>query len=334
MGVEAHVDLPPQNLQGDPPRANDEHSDCEPLAQIGGLRQRRGTAGRTAAGGHEQQRRAYNQPCSLNGHDTSILTGNYKGNSNKCTGRKRVTAVVHLLSMTVARARVDEQFAGFPDEAIQFFLELQAEQSRTWFNAHKSEYQEYCRKPLELLVYELQRRLGDVYPHVASVEPHIFRIQRDTRFAKDKAPYKTNVAADMPIRPRREGEDQHTTPGMYFSFGLDGEFVAIGAWHMEPDALAHYRAALDDKKLGRQLKSAVDKLVADGWRIASMETLKRVPPPYSQDHPCAELLKHKGLALSIEPTEGISARPEFVDWVEAKLREAVPVVRWLDKNLG
>jgi uncharacterized protein (TIGR02453 family) len=224
-------------------------------------------------------------------------------------------------------------FRGFPDEAIQFFLELQAEQSRAWFKAHQAEFLDYCRKPLELLVYELQARLADVYPHIASVEPHFFRLQRDTRFAKDKAPYKTNVAANLPTRPQRDGEDQHTTPGLYLSFGLDGEFVAIGAWHMAPEALVRYRALLDDRRLGRQLKSCVDRLVSEGWQIASMETLKRVPPPYPQDHACAELLKHKGLALSIQATEGISATPAFADWVEAKLRDARDVVDWLDKHL-
>jgi uncharacterized protein (TIGR02453 family) len=226
-----------------------------------------------------------------------------------------------------------ERFTGFPDRAIQFLLELQAEQSRAWFKAHQDDYMRYCRRPLELLVYELQCRLSDVYPHAAEVEPHFFRIQRDTRFSKDKVPYKTNVAADVPIRPRREGEDQHTTPGMYLSFGLDGEFVAIGAWHMEAPTLARYRASLDDVRSGKQLKSHVERLIADGWRIASMETLKRVPAPYAQDHPCAELLKHKGLALSVEPTEGISATPEFADWAADRLRSAAPVVHWLDRYL-
>src|SRR5438105_8458503 len=228
-----------------------------------------------------------------------------------------------------------ERFSGFSDEAIQFFLELQAEQSRAWFKAHQDDFARLCRRPLELLMFELQERLVDVYPTLSEVEPHFFRIQRDTRFAKDKAPYKTNVSADLPIRPRREGEDQHTTPGLYLSFGLDGEFVAIGAWHMGPEVLARYRSLLDDRRLGRQLKSAVDRLVAEGWQIASMETLKRVPPPYPQDHPCAELLKHKGLALSVQPGEGISsATPEFADWMEAKLRDASDVVRWLDRNLS
>lgn len=226
-----------------------------------------------------------------------------------------------------------EQFVGFPDETIQFLLELQAEQSRVWFKAHQDDFVRLCRRPLELFVSELQERLTDVYPDIADVEPHVFRIQRDTRFSKDKSPYKTNLAADIPIRPRREGEDQHTTPGMYFNFGLDGEYIAIGAWHMEPDVVLRYRSLVDDARRGPELQRIINKLLADSWSAGSMEMLKRVPAPYPQDHPRADLLKRKGLAVSIQPGEGISARRELLDWAEAKLRDAAPMVRWLDKHL-
>src|ERR1700730_3565615 len=102
-----------------------------------------------------------------------------------------------------------ERFNGFPDETIQFLLELQAEQSRTWFKAHQADFQRLCRRPLELLLEELRARLVDVYPGMADAEPHYFRIQRDTRFSANKAPYKTNLAADLPIRAPHADEDGH-----------------------------------------------------------------------------------------------------------------------------
>src|SRR5438067_12461878 len=117
-----------------------------------------------------------------------------------------------------APSAVRERFEGFPDDGIQFLLDLQAEQSRTWFKAHQDDYVRLLRRPLELLVAELQERLTDVYPRIAQVEPHIFRIQRDTRFAKDKSPYKTNVAANIAIAPPSGEGDHHTTPGIYLSF--------------------------------------------------------------------------------------------------------------------
>lgn len=227
-----------------------------------------------------------------------------------------------------------ERFSGFPDEAIQFLLELQAEQSRTWFKAHQDDYVRFCRTPLELLVAELQERLSDVYPYISMVEPHIFRIQRDTRFAKDKAPYKTNLAASIPLRPAETDDDRHTRPGIYLSYGLDGEWVALGAWHMHADDLAVYRELLAKPRVGTQLMNIVNRLLEDGWQLGSMEALKRVPQPYPQDHPCAELLKRKGVAVSIQPAEGVSATPTYADWAEARLRQAAPMIRWLDRHLG
>ncbi len=232
------------------------------------------------------------------------------------------------------RAAAVEQFAGFPDEAIQFLLELQAEQSRIWFKAHQSDYERFVRRPLELLIYELQARLTDVYPGIAEVEPHIFRIQRDTRFSKDKAPYKTNIAASLSLRPPLADEDRHTTPGFHLSFGLDGEFVALGMWHMEPSVLARYREVLGAPRTGAAILKITSSLEASGWRLSSMEALKRVPSPFPQDHKCAELLKRKGLAASIQPTEGISATPVYADWVEARLREAAPMLHWLERHLA
>src|SRR5438445_8652107 len=104
-----------------------------------------------------------------------------------CARSARVFGQRTLRRMAAVATRV-ERFTGFSDEAIQFLLELQAEQSRTWFKAHQDDFLRLCRRPLELFVAELRERLLDVYPGMVDAEPHIFRIQRDTRFAKDKAP--------------------------------------------------------------------------------------------------------------------------------------------------
>ena len=227
-----------------------------------------------------------------------------------------------------------ERFNGFSDDAIQFFLELQAEQSRTWFKAHQADYSRVCRRPLELFVAELCERLVDVYPGLVDAEPHIFRIQRDTRFAKNKEPYKTNVAADVPIRLRLDDEQEHGVPGLYVSFGLDGEYIGIGAWHMTPAVLLRYRALLDNPRQGAQFQKLVDGLLARGNQVAAMEKLKRVPPPYEQDHPRAELLKHKGLAVMAQPQQNVSSSRLLLDWAEAELRAAAPLIHLLDKTLS
>jgi uncharacterized protein (TIGR02453 family) len=226
-----------------------------------------------------------------------------------------------------------ERFEGFSDEAVQFFLELQAEQSRTWFKAHQADFARLWKRPLELFVAELCERLVDVYPGILDAEPHFLRIQRDTRFSKDKTPYKTFVAASVGIRAA-DGDEAHSQPGMYVSSGLDGEYVAIGSWHMTPAILQRYRALLDDARQGTEIQAMVDGLVANGFRLEAMEKLKRVPPPFGQDHPRGELLRHKGLAVVAHPAEDIGTSRALLEWAEARLRSAAPLMHRLDKSLS
>jgi uncharacterized protein (TIGR02453 family) len=227
-----------------------------------------------------------------------------------------------------------ERFAGFPEEGVLFLLELQAEQNRTWFKAHQTDFIRLCRRPLELFVYELRERLLAVYPGLAEVEPHIFRIQRDTRFARDKTPYKTDVSAYLATRPAPPGAEAHAhVPGIYVSFGLDEELIALGCWHLPPEMLTRYRAAVDDPTTGSEIQTVVDRLQKEGFGLSAMETLKRVPPPYTKDHPRAELLKHKGLAVHAILPDRLASTPGLLDWAEERLRHAAPLVSWLDRVL-
>jgi len=235
----------------------------------------------------------------------------------------------------MATAAATERFTGFPEGGVDFFLELQAEQSRTWFKAHQADFERLWKRPLELFVYDLRTRLLDAYPALADVAPHFFRIQRDTRFARDKSPYKTNVAASMSLRPVEPGaEEMHGVPGMYFSFGLEADYVGVGSWHMSPEILQKYRHAVADDETGAPLQRAIDDLRKRGYGIEAMERTKRVPPPYAQDHPRGELLKHKGLAVGIQVPEGLTQSLELLDWAEAEMRRSKAVVDWLDRHLA
>jgi uncharacterized protein (TIGR02453 family) len=235
--------------------------------------------------------------------------------------------------MTVA-VSPGERFAGFPDAGVQFLLELQAEQNRAWFKAHQADFIRLCRRPLELFVYELKERLLDVYPGLEDVDPHIFRIQRDTRFARDKSPYKTDVSAYLPTHAAPDNADPHGhVPGIYVSFGLDEELIAMGCWHLPPELLTRYRAAVDHPKSGKEVQTIVDTLQTEGFGLSAMETLKRVPPPYAKDHPRAELLKHKGLAVHAILPDRLASTPGLLDWAAERLRHAAPLANWLDRVL-
>jgi uncharacterized protein (TIGR02453 family) len=223
-------------------------------------------------------------------------------------------------------------FAGFPPGGFDFLFELQSKQSREWFKANKQRYEELWVRPMEGLLAELPERLKDVFPEMPKAHRHLFRIYRDTRFAADKSPFKTHVAGHIAIRPGQEGN--WSVPSVYLHFGLYESVIAVGRWELGKDGLQLYRQALDDERKSRELLKALDAAKGHGFVVHAHESLKRVPPPYPQDHPRADLLKLKGLALTLEDLpEELMASPGILEWLADRVRQTAPLALWMDRYL-
>ena len=220
-------------------------------------------------------------------------------------------------------------FHGFPDASLAFFRELDAEQDRDWFLANKTRYQTEWVAPMEALMATLAKKLVPLFPAVSSSEPKIHRIYRDLRFSLDRTPFKTHISAMLPLRASRTGE--HGAPAFYIQLGIE-PFVAMGQWMLEPNAVDAYRKAVADDKRGAVLARDVARATAAGMRLASHETLKRVPSPWTAEHPRAELLKHKGIAVGF-PTlpPALIGDAKFVDWIVSNAKRAAPIVAWVDE---
>ena len=112
-------------------------------------------------------------------------------------------------------------FKGFPADFFQFLSELKENNNRPWFNENKARYYDCIVSPMCEFIVAIAPRLEKISPHyIADPRPHggsMFRIYRDTRFSKDKTPYKTHAACHF---RHQAGKDAHA-PGFYAHFALD-----------------------------------------------------------------------------------------------------------------
>jgi uncharacterized protein (TIGR02453 family) len=209
---------------------------------------------------------------------------------------------------------MDGVFSGWPEDFQRFFIGLELDNSKRYFEANRSLYEKAVRGPMEALVVALEPQVGP---------GRVFRINRDIRFSADKSPYKTNVAATVGTGGR----------GGYLSLDARGLTVACGRYEMDPAALSRYREAVDRQELGAPLWTIVESLEAGGYQIAG-EELKRVPPGYPKDHPRARLLRHKRLyiwkSFGLQPWLGSA---EAKDHVLEVWRHAEPLNDWFRANL-
>ncbi len=202
--------------------------------------------------------------------------------------------------------------------------------NRDWFLAHKAEYQMLWADPMQALLEELSAKLAKSYPDCELGRPKLLRIQRDTRFAKDKSPYKLHCAGMVPVQ--RSTKATETPAAMYVHLGLE-IILGAGLYSFDKPGLARYRKAVAAEDTGRELATLLKKLVKPGMGIHAPDPLKKVPRGFQSEHPRAELLKYRGLILGLpQPDPAIVASRDFLPWLLAYGKRVAPLVRWLAYN--
>ena len=211
---------------------------------------------------------------------------------------------------------------------FRFLKDLKANNDREWFQENKARYEAEARDPMLRFIAEFSGPLSSISKHfIADPRPSggsMFRIYRDTRFAKDKTPYKTHLAAHFHNRAAK-AEGVHG-PGFYLHLEPGGSFAGGGLWHPEADALFKVRQAITAKP------AAWKALRKSGLEIEG-EALQRVPQGFASDHPCAEDLKLKDYYTATSFTNAQVLAPDFLDQVTQACRQAGPLVAFLCKAL-
>ena len=207
-------------------------------------------------------------------------------------------------------------FQGFPAEAFAFYQRLEADNSRTFWDTHKSGYQRYVREPVRALVGELEAEFG---------QATVFRPQRDIRFSSDKSPYKSYQGAFV---------ERFPGTGWYVQVSADG-LMASGGFHSHaPDQVGRYRVAVDSERSGSKLAAIVAGLRDGGLSIGG-DRVKTRPRGVPADHPRIELLRHRSLTAGRDwPAGPLLQDRGALSLVRQTWQQLVPLCDWLGEHVG
>jgi len=210
-------------------------------------------------------------------------------------------------------------FAGFSDRALELYAGLEADNSREYWARHKAEWESEVRDPMRALLAGLEDEFGPA---------KMFRPNRDVRFSKDKAPYKTHQGALVPL-----GED---TVGVGFYVQVDAEgLLAGGGWRSHgTEEIARYRAAVDSAATGPELQRLVDRLEAAGFGIEGDRVATR-PRGVPADHPRLELMRARSLMVFRRfGAPDWLATPATLDEVRGAWRAVRPLAEWVGRYVA
>ncbi len=225
------------------------------------------------------------------------------------------------------------EFTGIPPAGLRFLEELAENNNREWFEANKHVYQDELQAPTLSFIVELGERLktiseGIQYDTRTNGGGSLMRIYRDTRFSKDKTPYKTNITLMF-----WEGEGKKTEkPGFGLRYDVDGAGLMVGMHGFPKPMLTAYRDAVLDEDLGTELVVAVEQVKQAGDYTIGGEHYKRVPRGLPADHERADWLRYAGLyTYSPQITVDDLTSPQLVDKCFAHFEKMAPLQRWLVK---
>lgn len=216
-------------------------------------------------------------------------------------------------------------FEGFPKETVAFLAGLSKHNDKEWFEAHRDDYEASFLAPGLAFVEAIRSKLAKLTPKASAERESMMRIYRDTRFAKDKRPYKDHLDLFFWCGKKKTWE----APGYFFRLTPTILMLGSGMHTFAPATLAKYRKAVLDAKKGPSLARVVTALAKGGYEIGG-ETYKRVPRGADEDHPRAALLKHGGLYATWEgkhPKELFG--PKAIDFVVARFEATAPINAWL-----
>ena len=206
-------------------------------------------------------------------------------------------------------------FPGLTPDALTFLRQLKRNNDREWFRPRKETFTEELLEPMRMLVADLSRRLPEETGLPLMGEPRraVFRIYRDTRFSKNKSPYKTHVAAVL----SRDGEKR--APGaLYVHVEPGAHRVGGGFWRADKDFIRQWRNRMIEDP--QEFLDIVEEVEAAGLEMETAgSTLTRMPRGYEdhRDNAATDYFRWKGgfAAIRTDLDDDDVLTPAFADKV-------------------
>jgi uncharacterized protein (TIGR02453 family) len=219
----------------------------------------------------------------------------------------------------------------FSQATFDFLEELAANNRKDWFEANKARYRGEVQEPALRFIADFGAPLSRISRHLRAdprpVGGSLFRIHRDTRFSRNKSPYKTHVG----IQFRHDaGKDAHA-PGYYIHLEPGNVFVAAGIWHPDSATLKRLRDGLVEDPAGWK-RAARGKTFTARFELAG-DSLTRAPAGYAPDHALVDDLRRKDFIGVCELSPAAARRADFLDECAAICKAGAPLVRFLCQAL-
>lgn len=216
-------------------------------------------------------------------------------------------------------------------DLFRFLEELKANNDRIWFKSNQARFEQTVREPLLAFIAAFEEPLANISPSMLAIAKKsggsMFRIHRDTRFSKDKSPYKTWAAVQF----RHEaGRDAHA-PCYYLHLAPGDVFVGAGIWHPDRAALDAIRVLIDEKPA--KWVKARDAVLLAGWDLEG-DALKRIPRGYAAEHPLADDLRRKDFIAVRRLSEQDVVQSGFLQRYTDLCREPRKLMKFLTEALG
>jgi uncharacterized protein (TIGR02453 family) len=224
------------------------------------------------------------------------------------------------------------RYVGFEPRTLEFLEQLEANNNREWFKANKRRYESDVLDVALRFIISMQEPLGDIAPSFRAIPTRVggslMRVYRDTRFSRDKSPYKTNIG----IQFRHERARDVHSPGYYVHIEPGQVFVGVGMWRPDTDSLRRIRERIAGKP-AEWRRAVTDGKFKRMFELGG-ESLTRPPRGFDRDHEFIDDIKRKSFIAMRELEVAACMKPSFQRTVETSFQNAEPFMRFLCKGVG